>query len=54
MSSEGWHITFQSTMYTASEYTFTLEIYSRYGGATLTLSTPFYNSMQYTGNIVGI
>lgn len=53
-SSEGWHITFQSTMYTASEYTFTLEIYSRYGGATLTLSTPFYNSMQYSGNIVGI
>lgn len=53
-SNEGWHITFRSTMYTASEYTFTLEIYSRYGGATLTLSTPFYNSMQYSGNVVGI
>ena len=53
-SNEGWHITFRSTMYTASEYTFTLEIYSRYGGATLTLSTPFYNTMQYTGNVVGI
>lgn len=53
-SSEGWHITFQSTMYSSSEYTFTLEIYSKYGGATLTLSSPFYNSVQYTGNVVAI
>lgn len=51
---EGWHVTFQSTMFTASNYTFALDIYSRYGGATLTLSTPFYNSVQYTGNIFGI
>ena len=53
-SSEGWHITFQSTMYSSSDYTFTLEIYSKYGGATLTLSSPFYNSVQYTGNVVAI
>ncbi|MBO5717385.1 MAG: DUF4251 domain-containing protein [Alistipes sp.] len=53
-SSEGWHITFHSTMYSSSDYTFTLEIYSKYGGATLTLSSPFYNSVQYTGNILGI
>ena len=51
---DGWHVTFQSPMFSASTYTFTLDIYSRYGGATLTLSTPFYNSMQYTGNIFGI
>jgi hypothetical protein len=53
-SSEGWHITFHSTMYSSSDYTFTLEIYSKYGGATLTLSSPFYNSVQYTGNVVAI
>jgi hypothetical protein len=53
-NSEGWHITFQSTMYSSTDYTFTLEIYSKYGGATLTLSSPFYNSMQYSGNIFGI
>ncbi len=53
-TSEGWHITFQSTMYSTTEYTFSLEIYTRYGGATLTLSSPFYNSVQYNGNIVGI
>jgi hypothetical protein len=49
---QGWHITFQSPMYSASTYTFTLEIYAKYGGALLTLSTPFYNSVQYSGNIV--
>lgn len=53
-SSEGWHITFESTMYSTTDYTFTLEIYSKYGGATLTLSSPFYNGVQYTGNILGI
>lgn len=53
-NSEGWHITFESTMYSTTDYTFTLEIYSKYGGATLTLSSPFYNSVQYTGNIFSI
>lgn len=53
-TNEGWHITFESSMYSTTDYTFSLEIYSRYGGATLTLSSPFYNSVQYTGNILGI
>lgn len=52
--SDGWHVTFQSTMYSATTYTFSFEIYSRYGGATLTLSSPFYNSVQYTGNIFAL
>jgi hypothetical protein len=51
---EGWHVTFQSTMFSATTYTFSLDIYSHYGGATLTISSPFYNSVQYTGNIFGI
>ncbi len=53
-TNDGWHITFKSTMFTATDYTFALDVYSRYGGATLTLSSPFYNSVQYTGNIMGI
>lgn len=53
-TSDGWHVTFQSTMYSATTYTFSFEIYSRYGGATLTLSSPFYNSVQYTGNIFAL
>lgn len=53
-TSDGWHITFESSMYSTTDYTFSLEVYSRYGGATLTLSSPFYNSVQYNGNILGI
>lgn len=53
-TSDGWHVEFQSTMFSSTTYTFTFEIYSRYGGATLTISSPFYNSVQYTGNIFGI
>jgi hypothetical protein len=51
---DGWHVTFSSSLFSASEYTFSFEIYSRYGGATLTISSPFYNSVQYTGNIFAI
>ena len=50
----GWHVTFESTLFSTTNYTFSFDIYSRYGGATLTLSSPFYNSVQYTGNLVGI
>lgn len=50
----GWHVTFQSTMFSATTFSFTFEIYTHYGGATLTISSPFYNSVQYTGNIFGI
>ena len=53
-TNDGWHVTFQSTLFTATTFTFTLEIYSHYGGAMLTISSPFYNSVQYTGNIFGI
>ncbi len=53
-TNDGWHVTFRSTMFSATDYTFSLEIYSRYGGALLTLSSPFYNSVQYSGNIFAI
>ena len=44
----------QTSLFSANTYTFSLEIYSRYGGATLTISSPFYNSVQYTGSIISI
>lgn len=53
-TSDGWNVTFSTTMYSSTDYTFHFEIYSHYGGAMLTISSPFYNSVQYTGNIVGI
>ena len=53
-TNDGWNVTFKSTMFSATDYTFNFEIYSHYGGAMLTISSPFYNSVQYTGNIIGI
>ena len=51
---DDWTVTFQTSLFSANTYTFSLEIYSRYGGATLTISSPFYNSVQYTGSIISI
>ena len=48
---EGWLVTFTSPLFSASTYTFTFEIYSRTGGATLTIANPLYNSVQYSGTI---
>ena len=53
-TSDGWNVTFSTTLFSSTDYTFNLEIYSHYGGAMLTISSPFYNSVQYTGNIMGI
>lgn len=53
-TNDGWHVTFSSTLFSSTDYTFAFEIYSRYGGATLTISSPFYNSVQYTGNVFAI
>lgn len=51
---EGWMVSFKATLYAADEYTFTFEINSRYGGATLTISNVWYNPVQYTGTITQI
>ncbi len=48
---EGWMITFTTPLFSASDYTFTFEIYSRTGGATLTITNPWYNPVQYSGSI---
>ncbi len=50
----GWTITFDSWLYTSNDYTFTLEVYSKTGGATLTLSSTFYPTTTYWGSIVGV
>lgn len=51
-TAHGWVVSFSSNMFSANEYKFTFEISSHYGGAQLTISSPFYNSMQYSGNIL--
>lgn len=48
---DGWTVTFSSTLFTASTYTFTLEISTTTGGANLTIVNPWYSPVQYTGTI---
>lgn len=51
---EGWIVSFNTTLFSAQNYTFTLEIFSREGGGTLTISSAWYNSVQYSGTITGL
>ena len=48
---EGWMVSFSTSLFSASTYTFTLEIYSRTVGATLTITNSWYSPVQYTGSI---
>ncbi|WP_295937895.1 DUF4251 domain-containing protein [uncultured Alistipes sp.] len=48
---EGWMVTFSSSLYSASAYTFTLEVFTRTGGATLTITNPWYSPVEYSGSI---
>ena len=52
-SQEGWLVTFASTLYSGSDYNFSLEIYTSSGSATLTISSPWYPDVQYVGGIIG-
>lgn len=51
---EGWLVTFSSTLFSATTYQFSLEIYSSSGSTTLTISTPWYPDVQYSGSITSI
>ncbi len=50
-TSEGWMVTFSTSLFSGSPYTFTFEIYSRTGGATLTITNTWYSPVQYSGTI---
>lgn len=51
---EGWSVSFRVNLYATDEYTFTFDINTRYGGATLTISNVWYNPVQYTGTITRV
>lgn len=53
-TAHGWTVSFNSSLFSAQTYTFTLEIFSTEGGGTLTISSPWYNSVQYSGTITGL
>ncbi len=48
---EGWIVTFKSTLFTGTDFTFVLDISSKFGGANLTIKNPLYTTVQYTGTI---
>ncbi len=51
---DGWLVTFSSTLYSATDYHFSLSIFSSPGSATLTISNPWFPDVQYDGSITGI
>ncbi len=50
-TAEGWMVTFSTNLFSASTYTFTFEIFTRTGGANLTITNPWYNPVEYSGTI---
>ena len=48
----GWTISFDSWLYSSNDYTFTLDVYSKTGGATLSVSSTFYPTTSFWGSIV--
>ena len=51
---EGWLVTFTSSLFSGSDYDFSLEIYTSSGSATLTIASPWYPDVQYVGGISGL
>lgn len=51
---EGWLVSFSSSLFSASDYHFTMEIYPSTGSATLTIDSSWYPDVQYNGAISGL
>jgi hypothetical protein len=50
---DGWLVTFTTSLFSATDYQFSLAIYSSSGTATLTISSPWYPDVEYDGSIIG-
>lgn len=50
----GWIVTFSTWLYSSDDYTFSLEVYSKTGGATLSISSNFNPTTTYWGSISAI
>ena len=51
---DGWNVSFSSTLFSATDYNFSIDIYSASGSATLTISSTWYPDVQYDGSIVTV
>lgn len=47
----GWKVTFSSSMFSSDTYNYELDIISATGSSTLTIATPLYNTVQYSGQL---
>ena len=50
---DGWLVTFTTSLFSATDYQFSLAIYSSSGTATLTISSPWFPDVEYDGSIIG-
>lgn len=50
----GWTISFESWLFSSNDYTFTLEVYSKTGGANLSVSSSFYPTTTFWGSLYPI
>lgn len=53
-SPNGWKVTFVTSLFSATRYVFTLDIYAKTGGATLTITNSWNNTVQYSGTITSL
>lgn len=47
----GWRVSFDTSLFSASSYTFIFEINAKFGTTTLLLKNQWYNTVQYSGTI---
>lgn len=53
-SPNGWEVTFVTSLFSATRYVFTLDIYAKTGGATLTITNSWNITVQYSGTITSL
>lgn len=51
---DGWNVSFSTSLFSATDYDFSLAIYSSSGTATLTIASTWYPDVQYDGTIMSI
>ena len=51
---DGWNVSFSTSLFSATDYQFSLDIYSASGSAVLTISSTWYPDVQYNGAIISI
>lgn len=53
-TTNGWTISFSSSLFGANTYRFVFKVYSSSGMANLEISTPMYNTVSYSGSLHGL